>query len=283
MSARAGCRIDLWVEPRDGRPAVNPTMQLLLGRLRDGGAHVRVFAPELEPTDLGESCASTPPDLILLKTATTLGLALAAAAERRGARCLNAAGPTLRAHDKAAVVGALAAAGIPVPITYLTQAPVALQASVPAGGGWVTKPTRGVHGLGVRVHDGVPSTLGEDVATRGFVVTDGTHLVQQRIGGTEPDLKVYVADRRCFAGHKAFAPDSYARDEIAACALDEETTELVLRIGRVLGLTCYGVDLRRDQSRLTVVDVNPFPGFRGFPAAVDALLAEVRNALREHV
>jgi ribosomal protein S6--L-glutamate ligase len=278
VSAR---RIELWVEPRGGAPAVNPVMQQLLDALRLDGAEVAVRVPEHEIASPESDSDAPRPDLILLKTATSLGLSRALAEEARGVRCLNSARASWRASDKAFVLARLAAAGLPVPRTYLTVPAEAVIIEPPAEPeSWVSKPTRGIHGQGVAMHDAFPRTLPAAIANgHGYVVDDGTRLVQQRIGGADPDLKVYVAGRHCFAGRKRFAVGSYASDQVEPVALDEAIKALVLAAGGALGLRLFGVDLRVRGIAPLIVDLNPFPGYRGFPDAVPALREAIEVAL----
>lgn len=281
-----GHRIELWVEARGGAPAVNPIMRMLLDVLASDGlpVHVRVVEQELiAPAPLPRDAG---PALVLLKTATTLALSAAVADEAAGVPFLNSARATVRAHDKGATIARLAAAGLPVPRTYLAAVGSGGAPPREARDSWVTKPTYGVHGLGVRVHDTFPAELlppppvpAAHGTSGSFVVDDGTGLIQRRIGGDEPDLKVYVADGRCFAGEKAFAAESYARDSIRQVDLAPQVTEVVLAVGEALDLRCFGVDVRFDGGRPFVIDANPFPGYRGFPAAVPALRAEIERAL----
>ena len=273
-------RIELWVEARDGAPAVNPIMQTLLDELIFAGAEVSVRVPEHEITDPGRMTHG-PPDLILLKSATTLALTLAVAEEIQGVTFLNGARPTLRAHDKAATVARLAAAGLPVPETYLFESGVGCELPE-ACGGWVVKPARGVHGLGVGFHQDLTAALAAPTVLdsgESYVVDDGTRLVQRRIGGDEPDVKVYVAGDRCFAGSKPFGPASYATDLITPLDLDPGVVEVVRAAGEVLGLHCFGVDLRLQDGSPVIIDANPFPGYRGFPEAVPALQSEIERVL----
>ena len=279
MSSLAGRRIELWVEPREGAPAVNPVMRRLLHELSAAGATQSRRVPEHEIVDAGRRRAEPAPDLILLKTATSLGLSRAIADEAHGGRFLNGARATWRAHDKAAVVARLAAAGLPVPTTFLTAA---AGDAPPAGldGAWITKPVYGVQGYGVAVHAAFPAAVEPIAAPAGsYVVDDGTRLVQRRIGDEDVDLKVYVAGDRCFAGVKRFGPTSFATDLIEPVDLDPAAAAVVRTAGAVLELSCFGVDLRCERSAPVIIDVNPFPGYRGFPAAVDALRAEIDRVL----
>jgi ribosomal protein S6--L-glutamate ligase len=276
VSALTGRRIELWVEVRRGTAAVNPILRALLDGLAADGASISVRVPEHEVIAPGASI----PDLVLLKTATSLGLSLALAEEARGIRCLNGARATWAAHDKAAVVARLAAAGLPVPPTLLTAAEVvAVPAGVAGAGPWVTKPVRGVHGHGVAFHDAFPTRIDTTPAVHNYVVDDGTRLVQRRVGGDEADVKVYVADGRCFAGRKRFGPGSFATDDVEPLSLDRQVEDVVHAAGAALGLRCFGADLRWQDGSPELIDVNPFPGYRGFPAAVAALRAEVERSL----
>ena len=235
---------------------------------------MRVRVPEREP----EAGAA---DVVLLKTPTTLALALAAVAEARGARVVNPAGASRAAGDKAFVVARLAAAGLPVPRTHVWE-PGDRPGPGPGGAGWVSKPVLGWHGRGVRFHDTAAAALvpgGCAPPVPGALVDDGTRLVQRRIGGEEPDVKVYVAGEEVFAAAKPFAENSFTRDAEDPVLLDPRALDVVRGAGEALGLRLYGVDLRRGPAGPVVIDVNPFPGYRGFPAAAAALAAEVGPVL----
>ena len=282
MSTFSGRRIVLWVERRGGAPAVNPVMEALLERLAAEGATTSVRVPESEVIDLSVPPAHERPDLVLLKSATTLALSLAVADEQAGGRFLNPARATLRAQDKAAALARLAAAGLPVPETLLWGGTSELPPSPGAVGGWVSKPVLGVHGHGVVFHERFPTAAdppSPPLPPDGYVLDDGTRLLQRCAGGDEADVKVYVAGDRCFAGTKRFSAVSYASDAIEPRDLSRAETEVVRGVGEALNLRCFGVDLRYDEGRPVVIDANSFPGYRGFPEAMPALLHEVQEAL----
>jgi ribosomal protein S6--L-glutamate ligase len=277
-------RIELWVEARNGAPAVNPIMRFLLDELAAAGADVSIRVPEHEIINPEQLLDGRPPDLVLLKSATTLTLSLAVADETHGVKFLNAARETLRVHDKAATVARLAAAGLPVPETCLLDGG-AERPQAPAGarGEWVVKPVRGVHGRGVAVHPNLASALTAPAvrcSDGSCVVDDGTRLVQRRIGGGEADVKVYVAGERCFAASKPFSPVSYAADDTEPFDLDHTMAKMVHAVGEALKLRCFGVDVRFVDGRPVIIDANPFPGYRGFPDAVPALRGEIERALK---
>jgi ribosomal protein S6--L-glutamate ligase len=286
MSVLQGRLIELWVEAREGQPAVNPVMQALLRDLQEAGASTRVRVPEYEIVDPDRLMQGRRPDLVLLKSATTLSLSLATADEASGVRFLNSAEATVSAHDKAATVARLAAAGLPVPRTYLAATPNPTVEIPPDGdGGWVVKPVRGVHGQGVSIHSDCASALAmlaERDSPGGFVVDDGTRLVQRQVGqDSEADVKVYVAGETIYAGAKAFSEQSYTSNAIQEQTLDLFTTEMIFAVGETLGLRLFGVDLRFAEGPPRIIDANPFPGYRGFPSAVGALRHEIMRALED--
>jgi ribosomal protein S6--L-glutamate ligase len=115
-------------------------------------------------------------------------------------------------------------------------------------------------------------------------VDDATRLVQQRVGGAdEDDLKIYVAGEHYFAGTKRFHAASFATDQVEPAALDARLVRLVRAAGDALDLRCWGLDVRFEHGQPLVIDANPFPGYRGFPAAVPALRAEIERALANGV
>jgi ribosomal protein S6--L-glutamate ligase len=278
MGALAGTAIELRVEQRGGRPAVNPVMRGLLDAMSARGARVDVRVAEREAALPGMPGRRA--DLVLLKTTTPLALGRAMAAERAGQRHANGAAATARAADKAAVLAALAVHGVAVPETYLVTAgvPPTVPPADPAHGPWVVKPVLGIHGQGVRVHPTLADALA-DCAARP-ATPPGTLLLQRHVGGSAPDVKVYVAGTAIHAGRKRFSASSFEHDEIEPIALDAAGEACVRACGRALGLELYGVDLRLDAGdRPVVIDVNPFPGYRGFPSAIDPLLDCVERAL----
>jgi len=275
-------RCELWVESRDGRAAVNPVLRALLDDLAGAGHRVTVRVPEGEV--LGGSLPR--PDLVLLKTTTTTALSWARVLGGLGVAFVNPAAATAYASDKAAVLARLAAAGLPVPRTYLRggtepvpEPPETTRPGQPQAP-WVAKPVHGVHGWGVAVHPTLAAAAGAPTGAEppAWIVDDGTRLVQAHVAA-DSDTKVYLAGPVVFAGHKVFSRTSFASDEIRPVALSAAQHEVAAGCAEALGLRLAGVDLRGADGRCQVIDVNPFPGYRGFPAAVAALRAEVDRAL----
>ena len=280
MTALAGTCIELWVESRGGSAAVNPVIGALLDELSAAGAKTIVRVPEREVIDVDDG-GRDHADLVLLKSAGAVAQSLAVSDEVAGVQFLNGAAATRRAHDKAATVARLAAADLPVPLTLLATGGARLRSPMATAGAFISKPVYGIHGRGVTVHEHFPTVLDEGPASLddlSFVVDDGVRLVQAKVG-EEPDVKVYVADGRCFVAFKQFRSGSYASDEVQPSVLPDDEIEMVHAVGEALDLRCFGVDLRRQDGQTWIIDANPFPGYRGFPQAVSALRAEIEQAL----
>jgi len=269
MTALDGRRIELWVEARGRRPAVNPVMRGLLTSLRAAGADTRVRVIERHVATPDALAARGGPDLVLMRSFGPLALSVASVAERHGRRFLNSAARTIEATDKPGTLATLAAAGLPVPTTWLRAGragPHVAEGDELDRNGWYTKPVIGIHGDGVRHHPGPTPPL-----MRG---ESRPELVQRAVG-SGPDVKVYVAGNAVFAGRKWFGPLSYASDRIRRIEPDDELVRLALMAAEALALSSVGLDIREGPEGRVIVDANPFPGFRGFPEAVPFLHALV--------
>jgi ribosomal protein S6--L-glutamate ligase len=109
----------------------------------------------------------------------------------------------------------------------------------------------------------LPEWGDEPVVAQEFVVNDGF------------DIKVWVIGGDMSAARRRSALESTDKssDELLDPAgLPEEWTRTARDAGAALGLQLYGVDLLITDGRSLVVDVNPFPGFRGADHPADSLL-----------
>jgi ribosomal protein S6--L-glutamate ligase len=57
--------------------------------------------------------------------------------------------------------------------------------------------------------------------------------------------------------------------------LPTEVADATRHVGALLGLSCFGVDFVRGPDGWVMVDVNAFPGYKGAPGAVEALVDEI--------
>ena len=109
-------------------------------------------------------------------------------------------------------------------------------------------------------------------------------VLQEFAAGDGWDIKLWVIDQQIFAARRRTPLEANAPKEdfpIPSHELPADWVDIVLEIGRVFDLRLYGVDLLLTAQGPIIVDVNSFPGFRGVPGAVQALVALVERMLEE--
>jgi glutathione synthase/RimK-type ligase-like ATP-grasp enzyme len=238
-----GARIELWVQEREGSPALSAVLRALVGELQARGARVDLVLPE---RDMLDPRRVSRPDLVLLRTTTTMGLAIAQGYEATGVRFLNGARETVRAHRPAAVSRVLANAGVPVPLTFAAAGAVERRSSRPAAVGTLPQPSPVL-----------------DLDRR-----------RQPSG-----VRVYVAGEALFAARKTASALTSMGAQTEPVALDERAAATARSAAGALGLRLVGLDMRYEAGQPIVIDAEPLPAFRGFPTAVAAVTAEVERAL----
>jgi ribosomal protein S6--L-glutamate ligase len=106
-------------------------------------------------------------------------------------------------------------------------------------------------------------------------------VIQSYVPNEGADRKLYVVDDQVFGllcPSRLSAGDPEDRVPIG---VPEKWRALALQVGRALNLRAYGVDLVLSPEGPVIVDVNPFPGFRGVPGAAEALVAMVDRLAAE--
>jgi ribosomal protein S6--L-glutamate ligase len=248
---------------------LGPIMPEVTRLLVERGAEVEIVHPEERVTDLRMLAAQH--DLYVLKSGTEAGLSLAGALEAAGAAVLNPYGVAAACRDKVVGTKVLAAAGVPVPDTYVTAKPRELSPLLERGP-LVLKPYRGSQGAGIRV-----------VRTRKEVERleeDGKPiLVQRYLESRGCDRKLYRIGDEIFGVARVWPARSYEEKLGRPFAVGPELRELVLRCGEPFGITLYGVDVVV-ADRPYVVDMCSFPGFKGVPQAAERLAEYVYGAAR---
>lgn len=200
---------------------------------------------------------AVPADLYLLKSHSELALSLAGALHDRGARLLNPFPSCALTQDKVRATQLLHTAGVPVPQTRVVSG-LRAAAALFEGAPLVVKPVRGHRGSGVRLVRDLGDVEGWDES----VDTEGGLLVQTLVDGPGEDLKVYVVGSRVWAVRKPFSPNSFSVPG-RPVAVDPTVATVARQVGRVIGLSVFGVDVIESRSGPVVVDVNYFPGFKG--------------------
>jgi ribosomal protein S6--L-glutamate ligase len=237
--------------------------------LVERGAKVEIVHPEERVTDLRTLAPEH--DLYVLKSGTEAALSLAGALEAAGAAVLNPYRVAAACRDKVVGTKVLAAAGIPVPETYVTARPRALLPLL-EGGPLVLKPYRGSQGAGIRV-----------VRTRQELMLlqdNGRPILAQRyVEARGRDRKLYRIGDEIFGVLRVWPARSYEEKLGEPFAVGPELREIVLRCGEPFGISLYGVDVVV-ADRPYVVDMSSFPGFKGVPHAAERLAEYVYGAAR---
>ncbi|MEJ6392006.1 hypothetical protein V8J82_01995 [Gymnodinialimonas sp. 2305UL16-5] len=177
------------------------------------------------------------------------------------ARVVNDPGACLRVGDRGLTMAALRRSGLPVPSaeTFTDWYQVCQRA---AAGSVFLKARSGLQGRGAGV-------LALETGAPEKPPFPGPWHVEEMLPGDGTDRKLYVAGPRVFGLLKAWPRDDTAPS--LPFAPPSEMVDLALSVGSALGLEIYGVDLIGQDSAFRVVDVNPFPGFRGVDGAAQAV------------
>lgn len=211
-----------------------------------------------------------PPDVVLLKSRSPEARRVAQTAERAGSLVVNPPAATTTALDRQATAAALARAGVPAPRSW--SVPALRDLSTDGALPWplVVKSRRSSRRDLVRLVSDraqlaelLPEWGGEPVVAQEFAATDGF------------DIKIWVIGADLSAARRRSALESIdktADERLDAGNLPEEWTGTAREAGAALGLQLFGVDLLITARGPVVVDINPFPGFRGALDPANSLL-----------
>ena len=230
-------------------------------------------SPGSHPDNSAWAMADGAADLYLLKAHTADALALARKLEESGCRVVNGARATAACQDRVLMAGTLKSAGIPAPPLLAhgtlasvcqtcedwTRYPLMVKSRISRRGDLVT----------------VVRSLSELLALQGEWAEEPV-VVQEYIHNSGWDVKLFAVGGRIFAGRRRTPLDPDAgRDTIALEVADLPSLwmDAILTVGKAFRLDLYGVDLVTTDHDAVVVDVNPFPGYRGI-GGVPAALAE---------
>lgn len=239
-------------------------------RLRQWGVRVDVVLPETL-VDLNSLAASA--DLYLLKSVDDHVVGVASGLEAAGARCLNRAAVVRLCRDRVAVTGVLAAAGVPVPQSWTTSELPAL-APLLEEGPVIVKSGKVRAGMGHRV---VWDT--EDLAES---TLPGQQWLVQRLEQTASrDRKIYRIGDQVFGVKRRWPATSLADKHGEPFTVTAELRRISDDAARALGSDLFSLDLVETQDGPVVVDVHPFPGFKGVPNGALRLADYIFAALQE--
>jgi ribosomal protein S6--L-glutamate ligase len=242
-----------------------------IARLRDGGVHVDLMVPGAA---IDVTRVRVEHDLYVIKGSNAAVMCVAGALHAAGARTLNPFPIVARLKQKPVVARELAAAGLPVPETWIANDATELEPML-RGGAVVVKPWDGSRGRGVRTVRRADE-LAEAGAAAGSPV-----MAQRAIEGDGRDRKLYVLGDRVFGVLRRWPAATEHEKRGEPFVPSAMLTELALRCGHVYGLTMYGLDVIVDRDeRPWIVDVNKCPGYLGVPDAPALIAAHVSACAR---
>lgn len=252
-----------------GKPVRSATVLAeVLDHLRAIPLSVTVHLPK---GDAPPPCSLFEAELVVQRGLGLLELASALRLEAAGVRCCNRIAATLAVGDRARMMEQLTDAGLPVPATASAATwPDVLQLA--DGQPAVVKVADGSIGRG----------LGVLIAAAGALPTRapfaGPYVVQEYIRGDQRDYKVYVVGHHATGLLKRRPTPETVIEPIVPFTVDTELAALSRLVGTTVDLEIYGVDFLYGANGPAVVDVNPFPGFRGVPEAA-SLIAHYLTAI----
>lgn len=194
--------------------------------------------------------------------------------EASGVRCVNRVSAATTCTDRWTLLSTLRAHDIPIPHTRL----------VPT---WtdVRTDTNGLPVV-VKARDAaVGRGSGVFIAADGDLPTEepftGPFLLQEYLENNPTVSKVYVAGDATRglvkAGLETATPEG---GNSVPFEVNDQLRELALDVAKALQLDIFNVDVLHGTAGPTVIDVNPFPGFRGIPDAHRLIADQILSIYR---
>ncbi len=165
---------------------------------------------------------------------------------------------SVKVYDRQWLHDRLASSGLPVAKTQVAKT----WTDVPSGvESVVIKACDGWYGRSSRVY----ISHGKRPVKAPFT---GPYVVQAYIDHDGMDTKLYIVGDRVFGLYKCTRSSGQGA---VAFVPSSELITIARGVGKALGLEIYGVDILEAQDGPVIIDVNPFPGFRGIDSASQEL------------
>jgi ribosomal protein S6--L-glutamate ligase len=239
--------------PERPSPIVPETIRIL----REWRVRVDVIYADERSFDLAALVPDC--DLYVLKSGTETALSIAGAFHAAGAAMLNAYPVAAVCRDKIVSTRLLAAAGVPVPPSWVAGR-VELLRDALDDGPLIVKPYRGSQGRGVAV-------VTDTAALRTLGELPGPVFAQRHVSRDGLDHKMYCIGGRVFGVRRKWPARSLTEKLGEPFTVPAELNDLVLRAGAAFGMNLFGLDVVFSHGRPLVVDISSFPGFKGVPDA----------------
>jgi ribosomal protein S6--L-glutamate ligase len=203
-------------------------------------------------------------DAYVLKTVSDgPGLSILAAASAVGHLTINNVSGIRLARDKAVAAALCRQHRIPFPLTYFASRLDLLSQVPPEVYPIVIKPANGSSCESVYRVDTV-----EELATLDLGPSADRFLLAQPYAENPGyDLKLYCTGEDIYATIQQSPLHPEVSETPRLIPTPSELEELVVKVGRIFGLTVFGIDVLESPDGWVVVDVNDFPSFHFVPRA----------------
>lgn len=238
-------------------PSERSVAREMIDLLREWGAEVDIVPVRTGAVSVTEMQVEH--DLYLLTSATPSMVSYATSLEMLGARCLNRTEVVRICRDRILSTGLLAHHGVPVPESWIADDPTQL-AHLLDDGPIVIKPANSADGAGTQVIWDLDGLIHFPVKS--------PPVLAQRFHATEHrERKVYRIGEQIFGVKRTWPARTYLEKVGEPFAIDAHMRTIAQSVGTALSSDLFGFDVVVVGDQPMVVDVHPFPGFKGVPDA----------------
>ena len=255
----------------------NDAMPLVVvEQLLKWGHAVDVLEPQATVMCMSDLAIQDYDAYVLKSLADGPGMSILAAAEAVGIPTINNSRAIKRVRDKAVAAAFGRAHGLPIPPTYFLAHPRLLPQIPSEDYPLVVKPSNGSSCRGIyRLNS--PA----DLAALEIAEADKSFFLAQRYAENMGfDIKIYVTGTEV---HTALTKKSPLHAEIQETdiPLSPKLRKMALRVGKLFGLTIYGIDVVETPQGFAILDINDFPSFGRIPRAAAHISEYVLHAARQ--
>lgn len=258
-----------------GKPMARDSMIAgVIERAHHHWSTVTLHRPESN-TPLPESIHQS--DLIVQRGLNREQLNAISHLEKSGVRFINRISAAVDCADRWTLMSKLHAGGVPVPKTRLIESWTEVL-NVAKGNATVIKTLDGALGRSAHV------LMAQNGLLPSIEPFAGPFIVQDYVPGNPTVSKVYVAGKKMRGlEKKSLVAEDLDDDFVVPFEVGNELQDISKLVAKVLSLDIFGVDYLEGPMGPTVIDVNPFPGFRGIPDASRIISRHVLDVFQKEI
>lgn len=212
-------------------------------------------------------------------TVTSYGAAVVRQFESSGVYSTLHHEALLRSRDKVSSLQLLAASGIGVPRTVLSNNPYVIPEMIEEAGGvpLIIKMINGTHGIGVILSE---TRQNAESILESFYKLKERIIIQEFIKESKgTDIRVFIVDKEIVGAMERTAREGEFRSNLhrggaaRIIRLTDEEKQVSIEAASILGLEVCGIDLLRSKQGPLVLEVNPSPGLEGIERTTNVDIA----------